>query len=240
MWAWTMQPDSRGGMGAKLGRRGFLSLAVGFAVAPLAWPVSSAAGATSQRYRVLRDGTAIGERLVEAEQSGADTALRIRTEIAVDVLGLTVYRYRMTVRETWSQGHLRHLRSRTDDNGSIHTVEAQAIGDRIRVQTQEAVLHVPPTVGTTCLWHPDTPRRDCLVGITDGALYAVSTRDRGDERIDVAGRSVPARHYTVSGDLRREVWYGPRGQLLRIRFPARDGSRITIELAQGGHVLARR
>ena len=37
-----------------------------------------------------------------------------------------------------------------------------------------------------------------------------------------------ARHYTMAGDLERELWYGADGQLLQVIFPGPDGSQITI------------
>jgi hypothetical protein len=39
---------------------------------------------------------------------------------------------------------------------------------------------------------------------------------------------VAARHYAVTGELQRDVWYGPDWQIVQVLFPAKDGSEIAF------------
>ena len=56
----------------------------------------------------------------------------------------------------------------------------------------------------------------------------MKTTDRGTEFILAGPKSVKARHYALSGDVRRDVWYGPDGQTLQVLFRAKDGSKIAF------------
>jgi hypothetical protein len=44
----------------------------------------------------------------------------------------------------------------------------------------------------------------------------------------VGARNLPARYYAVTGGLRRDIWYGPDGQIVQVVFPALDGSQISF------------
>jgi len=58
----------------------------------------------------------------------------------------------------------------------------------------------------------------------------VQIADRGIEPILAEGQMVRAQHYAITGQLRRDLWYGPEGQTVQVRFPAKDGSEITFVL----------
>jgi hypothetical protein len=47
--------------------------------------------------------------------------------------------------------------------------------------------------------------------------------------VPVAGAEVPARHFRLTGQLERDVWYDADCAIARVTFPARDGSLITLE-----------
>jgi len=44
------------------------------------------------------------------------------------------------------------------------------------------------------------------------------------------GKDVMARHYAISGDLQRELWYDAGGRLVKVRFAASDGTDIQYVL----------
>jgi hypothetical protein len=48
--------------------------------------------------------------------------------------------------------------------------------------------------------------------------------------VTARGRSVEARHYQLSGELERELWYDAAGVLVQVRFKGKDGSDIRYEL----------
>jgi len=67
------------------------------------------------------------------------------------------------------------------------------------------------------LWHPDTAKSLHLLDTVDGRVKPVTPE------------VLAADHYRLTGGLEREVWTDADCALARVVFPARDGSRITLE-----------
>ena len=79
---------------------------------------------------------------------------------------------------------------------------------------------IPAEAATTSLWHPFMLRRPALVDTLHGTLPHPQ-------------RDIDARHYVLSGDLKRRLWYAQGGdQLLRMVLVARDGSDIAFEVVR--------
>ena len=53
--------------------------------------------------------------------------------------------------------------------------------------------------------------------------------EAGEETIDAGGKVVQARKFTTSGDLERELWYGPDDTWLKMRFE-KDGAIVTFTM----------
>jgi len=61
-----------------------------------------------------------------------------------------------------------------------------------------------------------------------GVERNVRATDDGIEPIFAGAQNVAARHYAVTSELLRDVWYGPDGQTVQVLFPAKDGSEIAF------------
>jgi hypothetical protein len=72
-----------------------------------------------------------------------------------------------------------------------------------------------------------------LIEPTKGRAKAVTIVDRGMETVQVGSQSVQAHHYSITGDLRREVWYGPDGEVVQAGYRGKDGSLLTFKLRTG-------
>ena len=51
-----------------------------------------------------------------------------------------------------------------------------------------------------------------------------------EEPVKGPGGPVPAKHYAITGDLQRELWFDSHGTLLKVRFKGQDGSDIQYVL----------
>jgi hypothetical protein len=60
-------------------------------------------------------------------------------------------------------------------------------------------------------------------------LLEVNVAEAGEETIDAGGKVVQARKFTTSGDLERELWYGPDDTWLKMRFE-KDGAIVTFTM----------
>jgi hypothetical protein len=92
---------------------------------------------------------------------------------------------------------------------------------------------VPPDIAPSTLWHPFMLKRPLLFDTLHGDLRDIKLRDEGEVVIRVADRDMTARLFVLTGDIKRKLWYAPRGdQLLRMAMPARDGSEVVFEVVR--------
>lgn len=200
-----------------------------FALPLLAGPAQASAepGATAEltpstdtlAFRVMRDDKVVGHHVVRFAQE-PDGALVVEIDIALKVkLGfITLYDYSHRNREVWRNGELASLASETDDNGKPKklTVERKSDGWHVAGTGFTGVLTDP--VMTTSYWSPTTVQYRVLLDSQDGDQLAITIADEGTDELTLLGVRVPARHYVMSGDLRKELWYDAEGRWVRSTF----------------------
>jgi len=181
------------------------------------------------RFLVLRHGNVIGEHHFTFSRRGDDFVVEVAIDIAVDMLGITLFRFTHRAEEVWRDGWLQSLVTATDDDGTLWRVESERRDGALRGQVNDVGFDVSGFVVPASLWHRDTPKTQVLFGTIDGRVKVVNSEALGEEAVTVGGRQVQARHWRLSGQLQRDVWYGPDCGIARVTFPARDGSLITLE-----------
>jgi hypothetical protein len=205
-------------------------------VAAKAWPEEQsgpgqlAALPSSGRfeYDVIREGDRIGTHSVMFRREGGNLAIETRTDITVRVLGITLYRFYYKAEESWVDGRLSSLSSGTDNDGEILTVALARAGGRIRGTCNGILLDLPTDLLPISVWHPDFIRRSIILDQYRCVERKVRATDHGTEPVSAGLQNVRARHYTLAGELQRDVWYGPDGQAVGVVFPANDGSEIAF------------
>ncbi|HWA46416.1 MAG TPA: DUF6134 family protein [Hypericibacter adhaerens] len=188
-------------------------------------------------YDVWRQGSQIGTHSVEFTRDGDKLTVRTRIRIEVKLLFVTVYRFEHDAEEDWIDGKLMRFAAQTDDNGTDRDVLLERDGDKLKGRykapdhTEQALL--PGDLIVCSLWNPATPDQTTMIEPTKGRPKAVTVVDRGLEKIQVGTRTVEARHYSITGDLRREVWYGPDGEVAQVQYPNKDGTVLIFKLRDG-------
>jgi hypothetical protein len=180
-------------------------------------------------YTVLREGDKIGMQTVEFQREGDKLTVRTHADIAVTLLGITVFQFKHEAEEQWRDGQLVELTSRTNDDGKDREVELHGDGKRLRGVYNGAPVDLPALIPAS-LWHPDTVKQSILLDQIRGRQRQIQITDKGEEKILVKGRTVSAHHYSMTGEIKREIWYGPDGQVAQVSFPAKDGSEIMLVL----------
>jgi co-chaperonin GroES (HSP10) len=180
-------------------------------------------------YTVLREGDKIGMQRVEFLRQGDKLTVRTHADIAVTLLGITVYQFKHEAEEQWQDGQLVALTSRTDDDGKDRQVDLHVDGKRLRGIYNGTAVDLPPLIPAS-LWHPDTVRQSTLLDQIRARTRQIQIVDKGEENVLVKGRTVSAHHYSMTGEIKREIWYGPGGQVVQVTFPAKDGSEIKLVL----------
>lgn len=181
------------------------------------------------RFLVLRHGNVIGRHAFGFSRRDGDFLVDVVIDIAVDLLGVTLFRFTHRAEEVWRDGWLHALNSVTDDDGTLWQVESERHDGALRGRVNGVGFDVSGYVIPASLWHRDTPRSQVLFGTIDARTKVVRSDDLGPEPVTAAGRRLEARHYRLTGELERDVWYGPDCDIVRVTFPARDGSLITLE-----------
>jgi hypothetical protein len=181
------------------------------------------------RFLVLRHGNVIGEHLFTFSRRGDDFVVEVAIDIAVDLLGITLFRFTHRAEEVWRDGWLQSLVSATDDDGTLWRLQSERSDDALRGTVNDVGFDVSGFVIPASLWHRDTPRTQVLFGTIDGRTKVINSETLGEEEVRAGGRKVAARHYRLSGELERDVWYGDDCGIAQVTFPARDGSLITLE-----------
>jgi hypothetical protein len=206
------------------------ALLLGWPAIALADPVSANLPAEQLHFAVLRNGEPIGTDEMDVFRQGDRLTILSRADVAVTILGITAFRFTSRCDEEWADGRLASFEAHTNYNGRRHEVMVEPQGDGLWV-TENGVRKLFPAVSLVgTLWSPDTIRQSRLIDPVNGKLRAVSVIDRGLETLEVRGRPLQAHHYSMTGALRREIWYGPDGHIVHLEFEAGDGSLISANL----------
>lgn len=196
--------------------------------------VSAQAQADTLNYTVLRDGKTIGTHAITIDQNGSETRVGVETDIAVKVLFVTAYKFKHSSQEMWSGGQLVSITSTTDDDGIDKTLNAHVEGDRITIDSsvkgQERRQHAGIGALPASLWNVATVKQSALLNTLDGQIMDITVEDLGAENVDAGGASLSAHHYSITGELTRELWFDGQGRLVRMRFPDKTNSEIIYAL----------
>jgi Domain of unknown function (DUF6134) len=187
-------------------------------------------GAFSDRklaFTVTRNGTPIGSHVYTFDRHGPRTDVEIETNIDFRLLSLPIYRFKHESHEVWDGDRLIRLVSNTDDNGEPVALDVRAEGASLKVGGPDQAVEVDAEAVPASLWNRAVVDRQRLLDTVNGALLKTSATDLGDAAVTVAGKKIPARHFRLSGEYNRELWYDKQdGALLRVKFEATDGSDV--------------
>ena len=188
--------------------------AVTTSFAAFAAPSDSVPASGRLTFDVIRKGKDIGDYTVTFRGKGGDLDVDLRTDVKVKVpvIGVSAYTFRQQSTETWRGGKLAALSSKTDDNGTPHSISVGAT----------------PLIPAS-LWSADLLAARQVLNTINGGTDTISVRKLGTESVATGSGSVKAAHYAVSGGLNRELWYAD-GKLVHVRFKADDGSAIDYAL----------
>lgn len=163
-------------------------------------------------FTVTRNDKPIGRQVFNFESENGLQIVRVRTRIVYELLGVVLYRFDHDSTEIWRRGRMISLSSRTNDDGEKLELEARAEGPDLLVRLNGKDERLKSTNFPASLWNPLTVDAKSLVDTVNG------------EHLDVEGKR--SDHFTLSGELARDLWYDDFNLLKEVKFTARDGSEI--------------
>ena len=171
----------------------------------------------------------IGSHKVSFSRSGEDLMVEVEARVNVKFLFITIYRLEAERMEIWRDGRLISFKSETHDDGTDYAVSARANSDKLEIEGSAGGATAPGNVFPTHPWSIGTTERSLLMDTKTGKLLEIRVAEAGEETIEARGQAVQARKFVISGDLERELWYGPDDTWLRMRFQ-KEGAAITFTL----------
>jgi hypothetical protein len=189
--------------------------------------VAASAPAETMRFAIMRNGEQIGTHAIEISHTGAETNVRIATDLAVKVLFVTAYRLQHSAVERWVNGQLVAFNSSTDNNGVRHKVSASRSPSGLEVEADGKTTRVDQNVLPASLWNAELMRRKAAMDPQDGQVDPISVTDDGTEELNLGVRTLKAHHYEIKGRYSQDVWYDERGRLVQVKLFGRDGSVIS-------------
>lgn len=182
-------------------------------------------------FIVLRDGDQVGTHHLNFRRAGNDLEVDIRTRIAVKLAFITVFRFEHDGHEVWRDDKLVSLETKTNDDGTDHTLQAAADGNgELRITGDGKQRLAKDSLIPASLWNHSFLDSKELMNSLDGSDLAIDVSFEGDEMVTVNGADVPAKHYSMTGDFARELWYDQDWVLVKIAFKGEDGSDIQYVL----------
>jgi hypothetical protein len=172
------------------------------------------------RFRVIREGSAIGTHRVAFTELGG--VLTARTDVAIHVrlMGFTVFRLTHAFTEVWAGGRLRSVTSRHDRNGTVTEMAARAEPGGILVQGPEGVQRLPAEAAPLSWWDSRRFGQPLFDNATGRPL-----------RLELARSALPGGGtlWRVAGDEQGEASYAADGTWLGWRTRGEDGSLVVYE-----------
>lgn len=181
-------------------------------------------------FDVMRNGKKIGTHEMNFNQNGEEISVDIKTDINVKIMFVSVYHFYHQAHETWRNGELTAMNTTTDDDGDDHHLTISENAEGLAVNGDAWQGTVSPAIIPGSLWAMELTSQTNLVNTLDGSQMSISVADKGNEIISAHGHQIPAHHYSITGDLNREIWYDQEGILARFDFKGDDGSDISYIL----------
>jgi hypothetical protein len=178
-------------------------------------------------FEVTRDGKPIGTQTVTLKQDGAVLTVTTESAIAVKFLGIVVYRLHQVLTDTYRDGHLVAVAAETKDPDGIHAgkIAREGNGWTGKFGKQSRTFECDCQSSST-MPHRDGLKGTSMIEASEVQLRAVTIEDKGSEMLDLPEGRTETRHFAVKGDIEREVWYDPAGNLVAAQQIGSDGSLI--------------
>ena len=195
---------------------GIGALAGASALAPLA---AQARENASRTFRVVRDGSDIGEHRLSISRAGDEVRVSIDIELKVKILGITAYRYEMANREVWRAGKLISVNSTSNDDGDPAFCRVTRAGDELAVEGSVWSGTVPGDSVTTTYWSYDFLKSPLWISTADGDPLKVQVAKAGTGEIPSAAGPLETEKWSVKGDMDIDLHYVNR-EWVSVRFDA--------------------
>lgn len=184
------------------------------------------------RFVVYLNDREIGHHRFSTGFRDGHKIIKSRASFKVNFWIFNAYEYDHVNNETWKEGCLKKMVSRTNDNGDLYavTVDTDTDPESLLVDTQDRTRTLNGCIRTFAYWDPDLIKADRLLNSQTGEYIDVETKDLGQSPVQHKGKLVNAKRYRIMArNLSIDVWYSDGGDWLALDS-VKDGNRISYRL----------
>jgi Family of unknown function (DUF6134) len=170
-------------------------------------------------FKVLRNGSPIGEHRLVFTRDGDDLSIAIHVALRVTIAAIPVFYYALQATERWFGGVFQSLDSQINDNGNHLEVHAQktALGYDV-VGTHVPRYTCPPNTLPLTYWNR-AMLYGTILNIQTAHSYPATVHSPGWNKLPTTdGGFVIAQRFDVTGKLRLSVWYDQIDQWSGLAF----------------------
>ncbi|MDE8346542.1 MAG: DUF6134 family protein [Acidocella sp.] len=170
-------------------------------------------------FRVLRNGTPIGEHHLTFTQNGDDLAVAISIALLVKFAGIPVFRYALNATERWSGGVFQSLESQVNDNGTQLMVHAEKTAAGYAVQGTKVAPYTAPANTMPLTYWNEALFKGTILNLQTAHSYPAIVTPAGWNSLPTAeGGHIVAQRFNVTGKLHLSVWYDQNNQWSGLEF----------------------
>lgn len=181
-------------------------------------------------FDVLCNGEKIGNHQIIFEKHGEDLNVSIQTDVEVKIMFVPVYKFHHKSMETWKNGQLVGLYSKTNDDGTLHQLSLGRQNNVLSGTSDGKEISITRDILPASLWHPKIINSLSLLNTLEGHEMKIAVHHIGQEIMTTDKGTQPADYYKLTGELERELWFDKDQRLIKVRFKGSDDSEITYKL----------
>lgn len=157
-------------------------------------------------------------------RSGEVLSVSTEVEMRVKLGPIPVFRYAHTATERWRDNDFASLTTRTETNGKIEQVRAEASASGVAIEGPGGRVTAPASAAPLTHWNTAAFERP-LFNPQLGKLMRIRATRGGRESVPLAnGQSIPATRWTLRGEAEIDNWYDSAGAWAGLRGKLEDGS----------------
>lgn len=188
-----------------------------------------AAGRVENRFGSIQiDGKKAGQIHYTIEYGEAGDVETLKTRASLSILGVKLFNFEQTLHEEWRRGELRTLRGRTDDDGKVYEASLERGSALYQGTLNGKPVELPDRAFPASVWHYAIVDRTLLFDLKTFKLMNVKIA-RSSETLTLAGKTIDAERFEISGDWRATAWFNAKRELVQFRHVV-DGHEVTVRL----------
>jgi len=219
-------------------RRQFLAL-TGASLTIASLPAGPVLAATATRqFAVYLGRKKVGDSSVRLSRSGSRVDAEIEVSLHLNFLGLIKFDYQLSNRESWRDGVLQEMRSRTNNNGPVEYANATRTSRGLEMEGSAYQGLIEGNPATTSYFTSDFLERRTWINTQNGAVFTPTIGRVGAANFTTNEGSTPCTRYAIRGGVNSDLYYDSNFEWMGSSFSV-AGRTARIAMSSRGDALNR-